>query len=53
MVRKYTLLGRIFCKWLNLHWLWGQKRWVYGGQVHGVCRICGQVVSRPAEKWDW
>jgi hypothetical protein len=50
--QKYTLLGKIFCKWLKLHIRdKSQTTWGFEGQSYSICRLCHMVYSvKPPER---
>ncbi|HKZ42496.1 MAG TPA: hypothetical protein VJ044_16155 [Candidatus Hodarchaeales archaeon] len=45
METQYTLLGRIFCKWLRWHWLDRKRSWWSGVTKYSVCKRCGNVIA--------
>ncbi len=51
MEEQFTLLGKVFCKWLKWHWP-AKYHWHHNGQKHANCKLCGRIISMEADgKW--
>jgi hypothetical protein len=48
MPEQFTFLGKIFCKWLKIHWTLGNKwkKGIQGYPDYINCRICHIVIWR-------
>jgi hypothetical protein len=46
MVRHYSLLATIFCKWLKWHIPERGASWTLGKKVYSVCMLCGAMFDR-------